>query len=377
MRLPRTAEGKIDELQATPMLQYAVERGINYFDTAYGYHSGDSERLLGRILGGTAYRSRVKLATKMPLGEVQRAEDFDRLFDEQRQRLQTDHLDLYLLHGIRKERWEFVRNLGVVKWAEKQLAAGRIGGFGFSFHDSFEVFKGVIDSCDFWSMCQFQYNYMNEDVQAGTAGLRYAAAKGLAIVVMEPLLGGKLARPPEAVQRVFAEAGSKHPPADLALQWLWNKPEVTVALSGMSSMVQLQENLASVERSGVGSLSAADAALVERVRAAYEGLSAVPCTSCGYCLPCPQGVEIPRNLGLLNNGLTFDLGEARQRYLYVGPPGRQQPADPRILASSCIACRQCEDKCPQHILISEWMPIVHSVLAEGKAYDPKQAPRQE
>ncbi len=366
MRLPKIESGAIDEAEATRMAHYAIDHGVTYFDTGYGYHNGESERFLGRALQG-GYRQRIKLATKLPIWAVNEAADFDRLLNEQLEKLQTDCLDLYLLHGLSKNRWEMISKLGVTEWLDKVRADGRAKAFGFSFHSDLDTFKQIIDYYPGWSMCQIQYNYMNETIQAGTEGLRYAASKGLAVVVMEPLLGGRLVSAPPPVQSLWATAERKRTPAEWGLQWLWNKPEVSVVLSGMSTMQQMEENVASAGRAEVGSLSAAEIELVGKVRDQYEALKAVDCTGCGYCMPCPNGVDIPRNFSIVNNGLMFgSLDEARQRYVTIN-----KDQDPKILGSSCIQCLECEDKCPQSIHISEWMPYLHQVLAEGKAYDPK------
>jgi predicted aldo/keto reductase-like oxidoreductase len=371
MRLPKTDTGAIDEPLATRMLHSAIKHGVDYFDTGYGYHNGESERFLGKALKESGYRQRVKVATKLPCWAVKEASDFERLFTEQLGKLQTDYVDLYLIHGLAKARWDLVRGLGVLSWLDKIVADGRARAVGFSFHDSFDVFKEIIDAYDHWGMCQILYNFMSETLQAGTKGLKYAAGKGLAVVVMEPLLGGRLANAPEAAQKLWDTAERKRTPAEWALQWLWSKPEVSVALSGMSTMQQVEENVASAGRSKVRGLSASEVALVARVRDAYEALKAVPCSSCAYCMPCPNGVDIPRTFSILNAGLMYGgLDEARRRYTHLN---REQ--DAKILASSCLQCKECEENCPQHIPISDWMPYAHAVLGEGKAYDPEAAPK--
>ncbi|MBM3190351.1 MAG: aldo/keto reductase [Chloroflexi bacterium] len=370
MRLPTTGDGQIDEEEATRMVHYAIEHGVNYLDTGYPYHGGQSEPFLGQALQG-GYRQRVRLATKLPVRNVEQPSDCERLLDEQLERLQTDYLDVYLLHGLRRPRWESrVGPMGILEFLERALADGRIRAAGFSFHDSFELFKEIIDAYDHWNMCQIQYNFMNEHYQAGSGGLRYAASKGLAVVVMEPLLGGKLANPPEHTRTLWETSQSGRSPVEWALQWLWDQPEVSVVLSGMSTMAQMQENVASADRSGVAILQGDELALIEQVRDAYSALAAAPCTGCGYCMPCPNGVDIPRSFGTLNQGVMYDMEEARRRYTRFMPD-----QDERILASSCVQCRTCEDKCPQGIPISEWMPYVHAVLAEGQPFDPKECPQ--
>ena len=367
MRLPTVGgdRSQIDEPLATRMVRYAIDSGVNYIDTAYPYHGGESERFLGRALQD-GYREKIRLATKLPVRMVERTEDFDRFLNEQLEKLQTEQIDYYLFHGLRAPRWQTVQELGLLREAERALADGRIRYLGFSFHDSFELFREILDSYDGWTFCQFQYNYMNEDYQAGTAGLKYAATKGLATVIMEPLLGGKLANPPAPVQALWDSASQQRSGVEWALQWLWTKPEVSVVLSGMSAMAHVEENVGSAARSGVGLLSEEELALVEQVRQQYEALCPIPCTGCGYCMPCPNGVDIPRVFATFNNGVMYNaFDEARHRYA-------RMPEESR--ASACIACLQCEDLCPQDIPISEWMVVVEQVLGEGQPYEACELP---
>ena len=362
MRLPTVGgdSSNIDEPEATRMLHYAIDNGVNYLDTGYPYHGGNSERFLGRALKG-GYRQRVWLATKLLSRALKGPDDMERMLDEQLERLQTDYVDVYLLHGLRGKRWQQLREYDVLTFLDKARASGRIRAVGFSFHDTFDMFQEIIDSYDGWDACQFQYNYMNENYQAGTRGLRYAASKGLATIIMEPLLGGKLANPPEAVRRVWDSAAVQRSPAEWALQWLWNKPEVSVVLSGMSTMSQVEENVAAAARSGVGLLTSAELEMIDKARAAYEALSLVPCTACAYCMPCPNGVDIPRCFTNLNAARMYGFEDARKRYKNLLPDESKDS-----LATSCIACRECEDKCPQGIPISEWMPIVDGVLGQDR-----------
>ena len=322
-------------------------------DTAWPYHREQSEPFVGRVLQD-GYRQKVKLATKLPCWLVKSADDFDRYLDAQLARLQTDVIDFYLLHSLDADGWGKVRDLGVLPWAERALADGRIGYLGFSFHDAFEVFKGIVDAYDGWTFCQIQYNYMDVEYQAGTRGLKYAADKGLAVVVMEPLRGGRLVRPPDAVAALWASAPRPRTPADWALQWLWNQPEVSLVLSGMSTMQQVEENLASADRSGPGTLTADELALIDRVREAYRALSPVPCTDCKYCLPCPNGVDIPEILRIYNEAQMFDVPTARMFYSWMDKEHR---------ADQCIECGECEAKCPQHIAIPDWLKKAHELLA--------------
>jgi len=376
MRLPVLQEdhAQIDEPEAMRMLRYAIDHGVNYVDTAYPYHSGESERFLGRALQD-GYRGKVKLATKMPSWLIQSAEDFDRYLDEQLERLQTDFIDIYLLHGLRDSRWSRLSDLDVLKWAEGAMAAGRFGHLGFSFHDDYPVFQEIIDAYDNWAMCQVQYNYMDIENQAGTQGVQYAASKGIAVVVMEPLLGGRIVSPPPAVQAIWDSAPVERTPADWALQWLWNQSEVSVVLSGMSTMEQVEQNVASAERAAVGAMTPEELALVEQVRDQYNALCPIPCTSCGYCMPCPNGVDIPRNFRIYNQGVMFDVpDQARSQYAFLETTYQRGDTPDNPQAVACIQCRECEDKCPQSIPISEWMPIVHAVLGEGEPYDACPAP---
>lgn len=366
MRLPTLGRYEdINEPEAIAMLRKAIDAGVNYIDTAYGYHGGNSEKLVGKALAD-GYREKVYVATKLPVWLCNTPEDFDRLLNEQLQRLQTDHIDFYLLHSLNKGSWSKVEAMGVMSWAEGALADGRIHHLGFSFHDDLAAFKQIVDASDKWTFCQIQYNYLNETVQAGTEGLQYAASKGLSVIVMEPLLGGRLANPPKGVQELWDSAARRRTPVEWALQWLWDKPEVTLCLSGMSTMEQVEQNLTYAETSGIGLLAQAEIDLVNQVRAKYNELCPVPCTACRYCMPCPHGVDIPGNFAVFNEGSMYnELDHSRSRYA-------RMDADRR--ASECIACRECEDKCPQHILISEWMPLVHAVLAEGESYACIQAP---
>jgi len=368
MRLPTKGDdsSNIDEPEAMKMVHYAIDHGVNYVDTAYPYHGGNSELFVGRALKG-GYRDKVKLATKLPCWLVESADDFDKYLNEQLQKLQTEHIDFYLLHGLNGERWPKMRDLGIMERAEKAIADGRIGHICYSFHDKCEVFKQIVDAYDGWTMCQIQHNYMDIENQAGTEGLKYAVSKGLAVVIMEPILGGRLVNPPQPIQDLWDTAPIKRKPADWALQWLWNQPEVSLVLSGMSAMRHVEENVASAAASGIDTLTEEELALVAQVREKYEELCPIPCTQCEYCMPCPNGVNIPRNFEAYNEGAMYDKPDHGRRVYSQWIPEAER-------ASACIQCRECEDKCPQSILISEWMPWVHAVLGEGKPYEACQMP---
>jgi predicted aldo/keto reductase-like oxidoreductase len=361
MRLP-TIDGdpaRIDEPEATRMIRFAIDQGVNYVDTAYPYHEGASEPFLGRALQ-EGYRQRIRLATKLPCWHVDSAADFDRLLDEQLERLQTDHIDFYLLHGLNAESWAKVRDLGVLRWAEKALADGRFRHLGFSFHDWLEVFKEIVDASTLWLFCQIQYNFMDVTYQAGTEGLKYAASKGLAVVIMEPLRGGLLARNvPPAAQAIWDSASRKRATADWALQWVWNHPEVSVVLSGMSAMEQVEQNIASASQSGPGRLSDAELALFDTVREKYRELGRVPCTDCRYCLPCPHGVNIPRVFEIYNEARIYgDEEAARGAYAWLDEAER---------ADVCEGCGECLEKCPQGIEIPDWLARAHELLRREKS----------
>jgi len=359
MRLPVINENqaKIDEPEAIRMIRYAADHGVNYIDSAYLYHMGQSEVLVGKALKD-GYRGKMKVATKLPARMIEKAEDFDRILGEQLKRLDIDMIDFYLLHGLSKDSWQKVRDFGVLKWAEKQMAKGLIGRLGFSFHDKYAVFKEIVDSYDNWVLAQVQYNYMDVKEQAGRRGVEYAAGKGLAVVVMEPLRGGKLSKePPEPVSKVWASAPRQLRPVEWAFQWVWNQPEISVALSGMSAMEQVVENVKIAGRSGVGVLSAGELKLYDKARKAYRSLTPVACTNCRYCLPCPNKVEIPRVFQLYNDAVMYDDMRAG-RFMYNGPFGI--PQDQR--ADQCEECGECLEKCPQHIEIPDWLKKAHEAL---------------
>lgn len=362
MRLPIIdgKAGQIDQAKVDEMIHRAFEAGVNYYDTAYAYHEGKSEAALGKALAG-GLREKVRVATKSPVWLINEAGDFDRLLDEQLKRLQTDHVDFYLLHALNRDYWAKIQKLGLLKRAEAARADGRIRHLGFSFHDNLETFKQIVDGHNAWDFCQIQYNYMDTTVQAGTEGLQYAAAKGLGVVIMEPLLGGKLALDLPATRPIWDSAEKKRTPADWALQWVWNHPEVSVVLSGMSTLRQVEENIQSAGVSGPGTLTVADNVMIGRVREVVNSLSPIPCTRCEYCLPCPNGVNIPRNFDAYNKALLYDaLADSRNEYKYWIPDGNK--------AERCIQCDECLPKCPQQIAISTWMPVVGEVLGLGREY---------
>ncbi len=358
MRLPIIGEdaANIDKDEAVKMIRHAVDQGVNYVDTAYVYHEKQGEMIVGKALEN-GYRQKVKLATKLPSWFVEKADDFDRFLDEQLASLQTDHIDFYLLHALNSNFWPKLRDLKVLEWAEKAIVDGRIGHLGFSFHDELDLFKDIVDGYDHWAFCQIQYNFMDIEYQAGTKGLEYAADKGLAVVIMEPLRGGQLTlKVPPSIEKLWNSAAVRRTPADWALQWVWNHPQVTVVLSGMSTLPQVQENLASADRSVAGRLSAEEMSVVDKVREEYRRLAPVPCTGCKYCMPCPNGVEIPEILKYYNDALIYEnLRTPRFLYSTISQDKR---------ADSCVECFECEEKCPQGIPITEQLKKAHALLKQ-------------
>jgi predicted aldo/keto reductase-like oxidoreductase len=362
MRLPVIdgKAGQIDEERAIAMIRYGIDHGVNYIDTAYPYHEGMSEPLVGKaLLNG--YRQKVKLATKMPVWLLQTKTDLDKYLNEQLTRLQTDTIDFYLLHALNKVRWPLLLSLDIQEWIQKAKGDGRIQHIGFSFHDEYPVFEEIINGYDGWDFCQIQYNYMDIEEQAGEKGLKLAAAKGLAVVVMEPMMGGRLSSPPPSVSSILDQSENKRTPTDWALQWLWNQPEVSLVLSGMSDETQVKENLESADRAKIGSLSKKDFEIIEQARLQYRSVLPVPCTKCRYCMPCPNGVNIPVIFEVFNKGVMMkDWWTARFRY-------GQLPADEK--GDQCVECGACEGACPQQIQIIEWLKIIDDVLGKNHEWE--------
>ncbi|MGI6188970.1 MAG: aldo/keto reductase [Clostridiales bacterium] len=361
MRLPlqvlpdgSTDSSKIDEAEAIKMIHYAIDNGVNYIDTAYGYHGGNSEIVTGKALKN-GYREKVKLATKLPVWYANSYDDFERLLDEQLAKLQVDYIDFYLLHALNKSRWEKIKNLNVISFLEKAVASGKIKYPGFSFHDDLSAFKSIIDDYD-WKMCQIQLNFIDEDYQAGVEGLRYAGSKGIPVVIMEPLKGGRLARNiPGDIRNLWDSYHVKRSPVEWAFRWLYNFPEVTVILSGVSTMEQLKENIEIFSKAAPNSMTEEELNIVDKVKALYESKTRVGCTACNYCMPCPSGVDIPRIFSIYNNAVMFDdfAGQAQQ-YKMLTDEGKD--------ASNCVECGQCESVCPQNIEIIEKLKEAHEAL---------------
>ena len=343
--MPGNDPSKIDEEEGIKLLHYAIDQGVNYIDTAYPYHGtgmgggGQSEPFVGKALKN-GYREKVKLATKLPSWLIKSREDMDKYLNEQLERLDTDHIDFYLVHSLNAHTWKVLKENGISEFLEQALKDGRIKYAGFSFHDKLELFKEIVDYYD-WSFCMMQYNYLDEEYQAGTEGLKYAAAKGMGVAVMEPLRGGKLATHiPEDVKMVFDEAETKRTPAEWALRWVWNHPEVSLLLSGMNSMEQIDSNLKTASEAVSDTLTSKELAIMDKAKSTFKARIKVNCTACGYCMPCPSGVNIPTNFSIINNYHMF--GENNYTKL-----------EEKQKASNCIKCGICETHCPQGISIRE------------------------
>ncbi len=360
MRLP-DGTNRLDEQRSAKLIHSAIERGVNYIDTAYPYHMGQEEPFLGKIID-PALRKRIKLATKLPPASVRTAEDMDAILNNQLTRLKTDRIDYYMLHGVNDESWTKLYGLGVLDFMEKAKKDGRILNAGFSFHDEGDSFKKIVDAYD-WQFCQIQYNYFDQVCQAGTEGLRYAAERGLGIFVMEPLRGGLLAgRIPKEVSAIWQSAPRKRTPAEWALRWVWNLPEVTMVLSGMNDEGQVEENTRIAGEALPGSLSAEELAVVEKAKQAYQRLLKIGCTGCRYCMPCPKGVDIPSCFDLYNRVVSFGEGKFDSQFKYAVHLGGVV-APKTAVASQCSRCGQCEKKCPQHL------PIPESLVAVRKEFE--------
>ena len=335
-----------DKTKTEELLLKAVESGVNYFDTAYMY--GGSEALLGEVLKKHNLREKVYIATKLTQMVCKTSADFDRIFAEQLKRLKTNYIDYYHMHNFTAyAQWERLVSIGIKEWIAAKKESGEIKQIGFSFHGPYLDFVKILDSYN-WEFVLIQYNYMNEHYQAGVEGLRYAHAKGLPVFIMEPLLGGKLADVPTEAARVFQSARPGSTPVSWALNWLWNQNEVTVVLSGMNKMEQLEENLKLADMASAGMFSESDADTVKRVTKIVNDSFKIPCTGCNYCLPCPKGINIPSCLAAYN--ASYAQGYTTGVFLYLTSVGFMQQSN-RYYASDCVACGVCEKKCPQNIAI--------------------------
>jgi Predicted oxidoreductases of the aldo/keto reductase family len=360
MRFPRSLSQQIDIGKSEKLILKAIENGVNYFDTAYLY--GGSEEALGTILHKNNVRNKVFIATKLPHTKCQSYQDFDTLFETQLERLHTYYIDYYLIHNVSDlKSWNRLRDMGIEKWIAEKKAAGKIKQVGFSFHGMYDEFLALLDAYD-WDFCQIQYNYVNTHYQAGTAGLKKAAEKGIPVIIMEPLLGGKLANGlPQKAVNLFKSADASLSPAAWALKWLWNQKEVTVVLSGMNDEAQLTENLDLSGSSTPGMLTDQENKIFESVTEAFRASYKVPCTGCNYCMPCPQKINIPACFSAYN--MSYAVGFASGIQQYITSTGATNP-DASHTPRNCIKCGKCEKSCPQHIQIRKSLEDV------GKRMEP-------
>lgn len=360
LRFPQKL-GRIDLEETEREIRLAVDSGINYFDTAYIY--GGSEAALGEILEKNGLRDQIKIATKLPHYLIRNRVGIEKLFTEELKRLRTDHVDYYLMHMLNDvETWERLKALGIEDWIAEKKKGGAIGQIGFSYHGNTEMFCKIVDAYD-WDFCQIQYNYLDEHTQAGRTGLRYAHSKGLPVIVMEPLRGGKLVqRLPEKAKQAFAAYPEQRSPAEWGLRWLWDQPEVTVVLSGMNSEAMVLENVRAANAAQAGVLSAREREVYAAAVEAIREQTAVGCTGCGYCQPCPKGVDIPGIFAIYNRWYGEDKSGARKEYLKCTTLRRNATA-----ASNCIGCGKCERHCPQGIEIRKELQNAQKAL-EGPLY---------
>ena len=349
MRLPVKGEesSEIDEEQAIKMIRTAIDNGVNYVDTAWPYHGKESEPLVGKALRD-GYRGKVKLATQMLSWELEERKDLDHYLNKQLERLEVDKIDFYLLHALNREYWEKYQKLNATEWLDQKIAEGKIGHAGFSFHDDLQIFKEIVDSYQ-WTFCQIQYNYLDKDYQAGQEGLKYAADKGLAVVIMEPLMGGKLAaEPPEEIKEIWKQGDIQDlNPVKWALYWLWNQPEVSVVLSGMSELSQVEENLQLADEFSKDAMGENQVKALEKSGEKYREISPVECTGCNYCMPCPNELSIPTLFRLYNDAEVYGRYEENKETYYGDLLNKK--------ASDCVACGECLDACPQNLPIIELM----------------------
>ncbi|AJQ28043.1 aldo/keto reductase [Pelosinus fermentans] len=366
MRLPVIGGDptNIDEEQSIAMIRHAIDEGVNYIDTAYPYHGkgmaygGASEPFVAKALKD-GYRERVKLATKLPSWLIKTRADMDKYLNEQLKRLETDTIDFYLVHSLSASTWPSLKEAGISEFLDQAIQDGRIKHAGFSFHERVGLFKEIVDYYD-WSFCQIQYNYLDENYQAGKEGLEYAAKKGLGIAIMEPLRGGKIAENlPDDALSFFDQADQKRTPVEWALRWVWNHPEVSIALSGMSTMEHVTENLKIARDAHANSLTEKEINIINQVKSIFKERIKVNCTACAYCMPCPAGVNIPGCFTILNDNFIFgDSPAVRERHKFL----YNFRIDSAAHASNCIECGKCESHCPQNISIRKELHTIKELF---------------
>lgn len=358
MRLP-SSRGQIDIEKTEKLFLEAIEKGINYFDTAYLYVG--SEAAIGQIFEKNKLREKVYIATKLPLLMCKTHADFDKYFDIHLKRLKTDYIDYYFMHMLSgPEQWNALCELGIQEWIAEKKKAGKIRQVGFSFHGKRDDFIKLIDAYD-WDFCQIQYNYININYQAGVTGLKYASEKGLPVFIMEPLLGGRLANSlPEEAVKILHEADSAMSPATWALKWIWNQPEITMLLSGMNEMDQLQDNVRAAEESLPDMWTEKEKNTINKVIDIFNASYKIPCTGCNYCMPCPQKINIPGCFASYNSSYSMKWSDGMTQYMLNTGAMTMSPA----LASACVKCGKCEKHCPQNI------PIRDSLVQVKKRLEP-------
>ena len=347
MRFPVNEDGSIDEAETIRLIHHAIDSGVNYLDTGYTYHGGNSEVILGKVIKD-GYRERTLIADKLPIWLVEKEEDVRRLFEEQLKRLDIDCIDMYLIHCINKDGWKVTKECRVLPILEELKAEGKIGHIGFSFHDEISLFKEVIDAYP-WEFCQIQLNYVDTEFQAGLEGLRYAGERGIPVVIMEPLKGGRLSDAvPPAIQELWDQAPVTRSPYEWAFKWVASRKYVSLILSGMSSMEQLDQNLELFGKEDLPLLTEEENELIAKVADLYRTLIKYPCTECQYCQPCPNGVLIPRIIRYYNDWCAYEHNpKLKQEYL-TWQDGTEH-------ASNCIKCGACEEHCPQHLPVMQIM----------------------
>ncbi len=356
MRLP-VVDGdssKIEEALAIRMIRSAIDRGINYLDTAYMYHDGYSEVVVGKALKD-GYREKVLLADKMPLWMARTEEDMDRIFLDQLRRLDVDCIDMYLVHNVNAQIWKKALKFKVLDYLEKKKSEGRIKHIGFSFHDEFPVFEEVLNAYP-WEFCQIQLNYMDTDFQAGVKGLKLAGSLNIPVIIMEPLKGGKLTDVlPQSIRDLWNQAPMKRTPAEWALRWVADFPEVLTILSGMTDMEQVDENIRILSEADPNSLTETEQKIIKKAADEYNHLIQYSCTGCQYCMPCPIKIDIPDLIGRYNDWFVFERNQKIRDDFYAW-------VHPKARPSACEACKACEDHCPQHLPISDIMKKAQAVF---------------
>ncbi|MGV8145177.1 MAG: aldo/keto reductase [Alkaliphilus sp.] len=348
-----TKNGRVIEEKAIAQLRGAIDGGLNYIDTAYPYHAGASEVIVGKALKD-GYREKVKIATKLPPWSVKKVEDMEMILNDQLRKLQVDHIDYYLLHALNDVNWKVLLKLGVLEFLDEQKSKGKIINVGFSFHGDKDTFKKIIDAYD-WVFCMIQYNFLDEKNQAGKEGLEYAYKRDIAVMVMEPLRGGTLASNiPKKIQEKYDKSQVKRTPAEWALRWIWNHKEVTLLLSGMTEDIHIDENMKIASEVKMNSMTKEEIEIISDVKKLYEDMKMIPCTTCRYCMPCPFGVDIPRCFELYNVKNTMGIARAKGFYWFqLGGI-----ASKKAYATLCRDCGLCVPKCPQNIDIPKELLMI-------------------